>query len=158
DRVNTSGLDAGVIGLTVDLGDGQDAGVTTTTALRTSTATAVFGQPVTLTATVASAAGVPTGFVTFRAATTVLGPPPVDANGQATLTLPLGVGDASLTASFAGTGNFANSTSAAVAVTVSPGTVTPAPTTVALAPSLNPAVVGQAVTFTATVAASPWAG
>src|SRR5262249_14764916 len=94
----------------------------------------------------------------FRAGTTVLGTAPVDANGQATLTLPLGVGDASLTASFAGTGNFANSTSAAVAVTVSPGTVTPAPTTVALAPSLNPAVVGQAVSFTATVAASPWAG
>src|SRR5262249_24899868 len=54
DRVDTSGLDAGVIGLTVDLGDGQDAGVTTTTALGTATATAAFGQPVSLTATVAA--------------------------------------------------------------------------------------------------------
>src|SRR5262249_57934954 len=43
------------------------------------------------------------------------------------------------------------STSAVVNVTVTSGTVTPAPTTVALAPSRNPAVVGQAVTFTATV-------
>ncbi len=43
------------------------------TTLSTSTATAVFGQPVTLTATVTSAAGVPTGTVTFRDGTTVLG-------------------------------------------------------------------------------------
>jgi hypothetical protein len=48
-------------------------------------------------------------------------------------------------------GAFPASTSAVVTVTVSPGTVTPAPTTVAVGSSLNPAVVGQAVTFTATV-------
>jgi Bacterial Ig-like domain (group 3)/RTX calcium-binding nonapeptide repeat (4 copies) len=146
DRVDASGLDTGVIGLTVDLGDGQAAGVTTTTTLSTSTATAVFGQPVTLTATVNSAAGVPTGFVTFRAGTTVLGTALVDANGQATLTTLLGVGNATLTASFTGTGNFANSTSAAVALTV-----TRAATAVSLASSVNPAATGQSVTFTATV-------
>src|SRR5262249_53379445 len=45
-----------------------NAGTTqaTTTTLSTSTATAVFGQSVTLTASVTSAAGVPTGTVTFR--------------------------------------------------------------------------------------------
>src|SRR5262249_42934832 len=112
----------------------------------TSTATAVFGQPVTLTATVTSAAGVPTGTVVFRAGTTVLGTAPVNAASQATLTLPLGVGTATLTASFAGTGNFANSTSAAVALTVNR-----AATAVALTSSANPAVTGQAVTFTAEV-------
>src|SRR5262249_53870037 len=97
DSVDTSGLDAGVIGLTGELGDGQGVGVTTTTALRTSTATAVFGQPVTLTATVTAQAGVPTGFVTFRDGAGVLGTFPVDANGQATLVSPLAVAAHSLT-------------------------------------------------------------
>src|SRR5262249_54911728 len=57
-----------------------------------------------------------------------------------------GVGNASLTASYTGTGNFANSTSAAVGLTINR-----AATAVALASSVNPAVAGQAVTFTATV-------
>src|SRR5262249_28797340 len=131
-------------------GDGQGAAVTTTTALSTSTATAVFGQPVTLTATVTSAAGVPTGFVTFSDGAGVQGTAPVDANGVATLTVPLAVGNHALTASFVGTGNFANSASAAAAVTVNP-----ASTTVALASSVNPAATGQAVTFTATVSVLP---
>src|SRR5262245_2726830 len=147
DRVDSSGLDAGVIGLSVDLGDGQDAGVATTTTLRTSTATAVFGQSVTLTASVSSAAGTPTGgFVTFRAGNSVLGTALVDANGQATLTLPLGIGSTTLTASYTGAGNFANSTSAGV-----PLTVNRAATAVALAPSVNTAATGQSVTFTASV-------
>src|SRR5262245_16450781 len=147
DRVDSSGLGAGVIGLSVDLGDGQDAGVATTTTLRTAAATAVFGQSVTLTASLSSAAGTPTGgFVTFRAGDSVLGTALVDANGQATFTTSLGVGNASLTASYTGTGNFANSTSAAVGLTVSR-----ASTTVALTSSVNTAAAGQSVTFTATV-------
>src|SRR5262249_22145799 len=125
----------------------------TTTTLSTSTATAVFGQPVTLTAAVTSAAGVPTGTVTFLDGNTVLGTAQVNA-GQATLPVSLGVGNHALTASFAATGNFANSTSAAVAVTVNR-----AATAAALASSLNPAVTGQALTFTATVTAvAPGAG
>jgi hypothetical protein len=136
-----------VIGLSVDLGDGQDAGVTTTTVLSTSTATAVFGQSVTLTATVTSATGTPPGgFFTFRAGNSVLGTALVDSNGHATFTTFLNVGDASLTASYSGTGNFANSTSAAVALTVNR-----AATVVSLAPSVNPAATGQSVTFTASV-------
>src|SRR5262249_48765204 len=87
------------------------------------------------------------GFVTFRAGDSVLGTALVDANGQATLTIPpLGVGNASLTASYAGTSNFANSTSAAAALTVSR-----ASTAVALTSSVNTAATGQSVTFTATV-------
>src|SRR5262249_51252142 len=146
DHVNTTFLGAGVIGLTVDLGDGQGAAVTTTTALSTSTAAAVSGQPVTLTATVTSAAGVPTGFVTFSDGAGIQGTAPVDANGVATLTVPLAVGNHALTASFSGTGTFANSASAAAAVTVSR-----AATAVALTSSANPAATGQSVTFTATV-------
>jgi hypothetical protein len=147
DRVDSSGLDAGVIGLSVDLGDGQAAGVATATALSTSTATAVLGQSVTLTASVSTAAGVPTGgFVTFRAGDSVLGTAPVDANGQATFTTSLNVGTASLTASYTGTGDFANSTSSAVALTVNR-----ASTAVAVTPSVNQATTGQSVTLTATV-------
>src|SRR5262245_32552045 len=127
---------------------------TTTTALRASAPTAVFGQAETLTATVTSPAGVPTGTVTFLDGKTVLGTAQVNAAGQATLPVSLGVGDHALTASFAGTGNFGNSTSAEVAVTVNP-----AATAVTLGSSVNPAVTGQAVTFTATVAAvAPGAG
>src|SRR5262249_45541994 len=95
-----------------------------------------------------SAAGTPTGTVIFRDGDAVLGTAPVDANGQATLAPPLAAGNHTLTASFAGTGNFANSASAAAGVTVSR-----AATTVALTSSVNPAATGQAVTFTATVAA-----
>jgi hypothetical protein len=126
----------------------------TTTALSTSIAAAVFGQTGVLTATVTSPAGTPTGFVTFKDGNTVLGTAPLDANGKATLPVSLGVGSHTLTAAFTGSGGFADSNSAAVGVTVST-----ASTTVALGSSLNPAVPGQAVTFTATVAAvAPGAG
>ncbi len=121
---------------------------TTTTTLSTSTPTTVFGQTVVLTATVNSQAGMPIGTVNFLDGTTVLGSAQVDTAGQATLRVSLGIGSHALTASFVGTGGFADSTSAAVTETVNR-----AATTVALGSSLNPAVTGQAVTFTATVAA-----
>src|SRR5262249_59395649 len=108
-------------------------GTKTSTLLSTSTATAVFGQPVTLTALVTSAAGVPTGSVTFRDGDTVLGTVQVNAAGQATLAVSLGVGDHALTASFVGTGNFTDSTG------VADVTVNRAATTVAVKSSGNPA-------------------
>ena len=153
DTIDASGLPAGLIGLTVNLGEGQAAAATTTT-LSTSTAYAVFGQAEVLTATVNSPAGTPTGSVTFLDGNTVLGTAPVNAAGQAILAVSLGVGNHALTASFAGSGGFTGSSSAAATVTVNR-----AATTVALASSVNPAVTGQAVTFTATVAAvAPGAG
>src|SRR5262249_13622982 len=78
---------------------GQTAATTTTT-LRTSTATAVFGQTELLTASVTSQAGVPTGTVLFKDGNTQLGIAQVDANGQATLPVSLGVGSHALTAAF----------------------------------------------------------
>jgi hypothetical protein len=126
----------------------------TTTTLDTSAATTVSGPPVTLTATVTSAAGVPTGTVTFLDGTTVLGTTRVGTDGQAVLKVSLGVGSHALTASFVGAGGFADSTSAAVTETVNR-----AATTLALGSSVNPAATGQAVTFTATVAiVAPGAG
>jgi hypothetical protein len=102
---------------------------------------------------VTSPAGVPTGTVTSVDGTTVLGTAQLNA-GQAVLPVSLGVGNHQLTAVYGGAAGFAGSTSAASAVTVSP-----AATAVMLGSSLNPAVTGQAVTFTATVAAvAPGAG
>jgi hypothetical protein len=94
-----------------------------------------------------------TGTVTFFDGATVLGPAQVDAAGQATLAVSLGVGNHTLTASFRGAG-FASSTSAAVTETVNR-----AATRVGLVSSVNPAVTGKAVTFTATVGVlAPGAG
>jgi hypothetical protein len=152
DVVDASNLPPGLIGLTVNLGAGQAAATTTT--LRASTATAVFGQTELLTAAVTSPAGTPTGTVTFLDGNTVLGAAPVNAAGEATLTVSLGVGDHALTAAFGGNGDFGASTSDPVAETVNQ-----AATATALSPSANPALVGQAVTFTATVTAvAPGAG
>jgi hypothetical protein len=120
----------------------------TTTALSTSIATAVFGQIETLTATVTSPAGTPIGTVFFHDGDTVLGFAPLDTTGKAALTTSLFVGTHSLTATFFGTIGFADSNSPATTVTVNP-----AATTLTLRSSVNPAVTGQAVTFTATVAA-----
>src|SRR5437764_8811368 len=78
----------------------------------------------------------------------LLGSAPLDVTGKATLPTSLFVGTHSLTASFFGVSGFAASASAATTVTVNP-----AATTVALRSSVNPAVTGQAVTFTSTVAA-----
>jgi streptogramin lyase len=118
----------------------------TTATLQSSLTTTVVGQAETLTATVTSQGGVPTGSVTFLDGNSVLGTAPVNADGQAQLTVSLGVGTHALTASFAGTGGFTGSVSPATAVTVDR-----AATGIALGSSLNPAVAGQTVTFTAAV-------
>jgi hypothetical protein len=98
----------------------------TATSLRADTRSAVFGQSVTLAATVTSSAGTPTGTVTFFDGGTVLGEVAVDPNGQASLTVLLGVGAHSLRASFAGTGGFTASTSAALGETVNKAATTTA--------------------------------
>jgi hypothetical protein len=141
---NTSSSTVGVL---LNNSPAPAPGAKTTTTLDASPPTAVFGQTELLTATVNSQAGMPTGTVTFLDGTTVLGTAPVNAAGQATFAASLGVGNHELTASFVGTGPFDDSTGVA-AVTVSRATAT-----VALGSSVNPAVTGRAVTFTATVAA-----
>ncbi len=140
------------VGVLVNNSTGTTA-VKTLTTLSPSTATAVSGQRVTLTTTVTSDAGVPTGTVTFLDGTTVLATARVNDAGQATIRVSLGLGNHELIASFAGTGNFGDSTG------IADVTVNRASTTVALGSSANPAATGQAVTFTATVAAvAPGAG
>jgi YVTN family beta-propeller protein len=107
-----------------------------------------FGQIVTFTATVTSAAaGTPTGTVTFKDGATSLGAVTLNASGQASLsTTALSVGTHTITAVYGGSLNFATSTSGSLTQTV-----IRAPTNTTLASSSNPSASGQAVSFTATV-------
>jgi hypothetical protein len=121
-----------------------------TTALASSVNPSVYGQSVTLTATVSGGSGTPTGTVTFKDGTTTLGIANLNTSGQATLTLSsLVAGSHSLTGAYSGDATFAPSTSAALSESVNQdGTAT------ALSSSANPTTYGQALTLTATVAAA----
>jgi hypothetical protein len=123
----------------------------TTAVLKSSANPSVFGQSVTITATVsanAPSSGHPTGTVTFSDGTTTLGTGTLN-NGVTTLKIAtLAVGTHSITAFYSGDGNYSNTTSAALNQTVNP-----ASTTTTLKSSVNPSVFGQTVKFTATVTA-----
>jgi hypothetical protein len=81
---------------------------------------AALNSTVTLTATISSAGGIPTGEVTFAdGRNTTLGTSPVDATGVAVLRInTLAAGDHSLSAAYSGDGKFASSTSPSVTLTV----------------------------------------
>ena len=86
----------------------------TSTSLTSTPNPSTTGQAVTLSATVTSVAGVPTGTVTFRDGATVLGTVAL-VNGSASLvTSTLAVGSHPLTAAYNGSATFAASTSAVV--------------------------------------------
>ncbi len=122
--------------------------VATTTTLTSSLNPSTSGVPVTLTATVASGgAPVTTSTVQFADGATPLGSPvAVDATGKATLTTStLTVGSHPITATFAATSTLATSTGSLTQVVNRAGTAT------SLTSSINPSLVGDAVTFTATV-------
>src|SRR5262249_22086015 len=121
------------------------------TAVTSSVNPSVFGQAVTFTATVAAVApatGTPNRTGTFRDGTTALGTATLS-NGKATLTTAtLSVGSHVITVAYGGDANFTPSTSASLNQTVNQAATSTTVTT-----SLNPAVLGQAVTFTVTVSA-----
>jgi hypothetical protein len=142
DTVDASDVPANLIGLTVNLGDGQGATATTTT-LRTSTEVAVFGHRVLLTATVNSAAGTPAGIFTFLGGSVVLGMVPINAAGEGALMVSLGIGNHALTAVFGGDNGFAASTSTIITETVNQYAAS-----TALSGSANPTFVDQIVSFT----------
>lgn len=132
----------------------------TATALAVSpTPSSTFGQTVTLTATVTggnAATGTPAGTVEFFDGTTSLGTRTLNSSGIATLVVSnFSVGDHVLSANYSGNGStLLPSTSANVNQHV-----VAASTATALVSSLNPAVYGQTITYTATVqAVSPGAG
>jgi hypothetical protein len=92
--------------------------IATTTTLSADATTAVFGQPVTLAATVKATSGTATGSILFFDGSTLLGTVALDPNGQARLLVQLGLGNHSLKAVFAGIAPFTNSTSAVLSETV----------------------------------------
>ena len=126
----------------------------TTTTVASSVNPSVFGQAVTLTATVASAAGTPGGTVEFFDGATSLGTVTL-ASGAASISIAtLGVGSHNITAVYGGDANFGASTSAALAQAVNA-----AATHTSVGSSLDPSTLGQSVTFTATVTVdAPGAG
>ncbi|MGA8807207.1 MAG: Ig-like domain repeat protein, partial [Thermoanaerobaculia bacterium] len=139
-------------------GDGNDVIlsvlVDTSSVLTQNAADTKVGEPWTLTNTVSSTAGVPTGVVSFSADGVTLGTAAV-VNGVASLTItPASIGTRHVIATFLGTGVFVDSVSAVVSHVVSPGQ-----TATALAADHQSSVFGQTVHFTATVTAvAPAAG
>ncbi|MGB9032870.1 MAG: Ig-like domain repeat protein, partial [Acidobacteriaceae bacterium] len=137
-------------------GTGVEGTTASTTTLASSVNPATAGQAVTFTATVKGPSGnttVPTGTVTFLDGTafTTLGTGTLNGSAQATYTTStLSAGSHSITAGYGGDTNFSSSVSNVVPEVVN--VTTKAATTTAVASSANPAAVGAAVTFTATVA------
>lgn len=108
----------------------------------------IYGQSVTLTATVTSTApSTPTGTVTFKNGTAFIGSATLNASGVATLTKAnLPAGSLSITAIYNRDSETAKSISSALTQTVNQAT-----TATVLASSRNPSTQGQLVKFTATV-------
>src|SRR5262249_11354909 len=122
-------------------------------ALASSVNPAVTGQAVTFTATVTAVApggGTPTGTVTFMDGNVVLGTVAVGTGGKAALTTSFAAAGGQVsTHCYCGSAAFVGSSQSLTEQVNAP--TTPQATTTALSSSANPAVVGQAVTFTATV-------
>jgi hypothetical protein len=114
--ISVSGLTSANYEITVVNGTLTIAAAPSTTTLTTSTASAQYGDPVTLTATVGPSGA--TGTVLFMNGSTVLGSGTVT-SGVATLTFStLPVGSYTLTAFYQGDANYSASTSSAVALTI----------------------------------------
>ncbi|HEY2786176.1 MAG TPA: Ig-like domain repeat protein, partial [Fimbriiglobus sp.] len=125
-------------------------GVTTTVAISSTLNPAFYSQSVVITATVAGASGTPTGEVDFYDGASLLGSGTLaTVAGQQQVTFSSSaydVGTHAITAKYVGTGSFNPATSPTLNQVVnSVGTTT------ALVSSLNPAPVGQLITFTATI-------
>jgi len=123
----------------------------TTTALAAAPSPSVFGQTVTLTATVTS--GNPTGTVSFLDGASLLGIVSLDDDVATFATSTLSLGGHSLTASYNGDTNYAPSVSSPVTETVNK-----APTTTSLKTVPASSTPGQTVALTATVAPSTATG
>jgi len=124
----------------------QAAQTTTSTSLSSSLNPASYGQPVTFTATVSSASGTPTGMIVFSNGGVTLATVPV-VNGVALYytTSSLPVGTDTITASFAGSGSFGNSSGSLVE------TITGLASTTALTVTPNPTYVLASTTLAAKV-------
>lgn len=128
-------------------------------AVTSSLSPSVYGEAVTLTATVSSNAGgtgVPTGTVTFYDGTTVLGTGPVAlTDGTASITIPsFTAGSHLITVDYSGDSNFGPSISQILTQQVAQSA-----SSTTVVSSISSTVYGQSVTFSGTVVAvSPGAG
>jgi N-acetylneuraminic acid mutarotase len=152
--INTSGTIVGAYADTNAVLHGfiyQSASLTATTTTLTPAPTpnpSVFGEPVTITATVSAGSGTPPNgeFVYFMSGAIQLGMEALSGGVASLTTTDLPVGTDSITAVYGGDLNFSGSTSAAASQTV-----TKASSHTTLASSVNPSSFGQLVTLTATV-------
>jgi len=115
----------------------------TGTSLTSNPNPSISGQLVTFTATIVFSAA--TGTVTFFDGSTLLGSGTLSKSVASFATSTLAAGWHNITATYSGDSNYGGSTSATLVQTVTQ------PTTTTLISSLNPSVLGQMVTFTATV-------
>ena len=117
-----------------------------TTVAESSPSPSVFGQTVTLKATVTGYAGTPSGTVIFSIGATQIGSAVLNASGVATITVnDLPVGSDTVVASYQGNGLYNGSSDAVIHIVI------PADTQTTIASDLNPSYFGQMVKFTATV-------
>lgn len=132
-------------------GNTVTGGVNTSTALLSSLNPASVGVSVTFTATVTPVSGGPaTGIVTFRDGGVLLGTDTLDGSGVAQFaTSGLTPGSHLITGFYEGDGTYDASTSNTITEVIQ-GNVS----STALVSSLNPSVLGDSVTFTATVTGS----
>ncbi len=125
-------------------------GEATTTLATSSTNPSSFGQSITLSATIQPAlGGTATGTVTFLDGTSTLGTSSVSSNTAQLSVSSLAVGAHSITAKYSGDTNSLSSTSSAFTQTVNQGAAT-----TSVSSSLNPAALGQSVTFRVSVQAT----
>lgn len=118
----------------------------TTTTVQSSVDPSIYGENVTLTATVTSSSGTPTGTVTFTEDGAPLGSATLS-GGSATLTTSLiNAGTHLIAASYGGDGDHSPSNSAAIQQAVNQAT-----TTTSLTSSANPAYVTQTFAYKVTV-------
>jgi hypothetical protein len=138
----TDGNGTSLVGVMLHVG-----AVPTKTKVIASLNPSVFGQSVKFTATVSSGSGTPPGTVIFFDGSTSLGTATL-VNGHGSIsTSVLQAGSHSITAVYQGSLKFNSSVSAPYQQVVNPAT-----TTTSLASSLNPALITELVTYTATVA------
>ena len=122
---------------------GQSA---TTTSLISSVDPSAAGQSVIFTASVTGTNGTPTGTVTFKDGTAVLGSGTLTGGTVSFSTATLALGSHAITASYGGDGTFIASSSTALTQTI-----VQASSRTALSAAPNPSSAGQTVTFTALV-------
>jgi hypothetical protein len=156
--LNTSLLSAGSHNITVTYsGDANNASSTSsilTQVVKASTSVSLIssvnpstaGQNVTLTTTISTASGTPTGTVDFFDGVTNIGSGAVSGNVSTFSISSLSAGSHNITATYNGDGNYVASTSSVVTQVVNKLS-----TTTNVTSSLNPSISGQSVIFTATI-------